>query len=59
MDSQEQYEALLRRWGLEDRSEERRLRRDRWLRRGKSAAVYLKKVVFPARKGMSHKPATL
>ena len=29
MDSQEQYEALLARWGYEDRSVERRLRREK------------------------------
>ncbi|REG85878.1 hypothetical protein [Marinomonas pollencensis] len=59
MDSQEQYEALLKRWGLEDRSAERRARRELWLRRAKFAVAYAKKALTPVRKSTAHKPATL
>lgn len=45
MDSQEQYEALLKRWGFEDRSIERRFRREKAIRSIKTSIVFLKALI--------------
>jgi len=58
MDSQEQYDALLKRWGLEDQSAERRARREKLVRHAKVAATYVKKMLAPTRKAVSRTPAT-
>ena len=58
MDSQEQYEALLKRWGIEDRSVERRARREKRLRNAKIAVAFFKKVASFSRKAISHAPVT-
>lgn len=58
MDSQEQYEALLRRWGLEDRSAERRARRQKIVRQAKAAYAFCKKMASYSRKAVFQSAAT-
>ncbi|MBJ7555112.1 hypothetical protein [Marinomonas spartinae] len=54
MDSQDQYEALLKAWGFEDRSVERQARREKIARVAKIVLSFCKDMILHARKPRSH-----
>lgn len=54
MDSQEQYEALLKTWGFEDRSVERQARRQKIARSYKAMVAFFKSITNASRKSDSH-----